>query len=451
MKRILASLIVTVVALLAILVACILHFKSPDQLMTPPNQYGENAEIAQVFEQDVGNSSTVTLKYPSSGDYKTAYVKHDLDGDGLEEVITFYTLKDADTTVRFHIMKYQDEEWTSACDEAGYGSEVDSVSFADFNNDGNDELVLSWNLYGNSSTKVLTVHDLSASGDALKLKTLVNQSYSYMNILDMDRDGTQEVLVVWTDSSVSPSRTYADLLKMSSKGSMKTVGSNVLLDGNVSGYAGMLVQETGDNTIVFLDAYKGDTAMVTEIIWWDADGERLVAPFTDRATLTNQTTLRSPAIRCTDLDGDGIIDIPTSDQNSIANAISGSNDNRVYLTTWSNYTSVNSRSLTANMYGFVDEQNSFMFRVPAGTNYSRIAYRNAKTGVMTVYSSNNGTTTISPLFSLVPGTVNNLPEEDQYSFLVNGEKLSVYGTLTSAAKDAGYTDESVEKNIIIFD
>lgn len=461
MKKILVGLIGTIVALLAVLAVCLLHFKSPDQMMVPPNQFGENAEIVNAFETGVGDSTTVTLQHPYEGDYKSAYIKHDIDGDGEDEVLAFYTKKDSDTTVHLHVMDYVEDSWTNSYDAPGYGSEINSVSFEDFNQDGIDEIILGWNLYGNSNTKVLTVHEASLKAGKLdSLKPLVNQPYAYMNVLDMDQDGSKEILLVWDDTTNPPSKTYAELLKMTDKGAIKAVGKQINLDSNVSAYSNLFVQKTGNEPIIFLDAYKGDNAMVTEIIWWDKEKETLVSPLVNQSALTNKMTLRSPAIPCMDIDDDGNIEIPITQNSTLAKSGTTSEvvdndvsvDSRVYLTFWSSFTNKTSRSPAPKLSGFVDSNNSFMLKVNSKQAEGLLAYTNEDTGVMTIYSTNDGKTVENELFSLVSSSNGSTPDvDDSYSSLIANDKWTVYVSLTSAGKDAGYTLDSIEKNMIFLD
>lgn len=276
--------------------------------MTPPGLSGQNALIQEAFEASVKDKNNIILKYPSTGDYRSAFVTKDIDGDGEDEVLVFYTLKSDEATVRINVLDIIDGEWVSVYDDTGYGSEVASVTFADFNNDGRSEIVIGWSLYEANASKVMTVHTVNTSdGKVRGLDTAVNQSYSYMGITDMDSDGKDEILVTWLDNSDTKlQKSYASLLKMSDDKSITPVGNTVSLDGSVSAYASLKIQKIDkDRAIAYLDAYKGDDSMITEVIWWDSNAHALVAPLLDPETLSNLKTLRSPAVPSLDIDKDG--------------------------------------------------------------------------------------------------------------------------------------------------
>ena len=51
-----------------------------EELMSPPKLTAEQAEIDSALKQALGEN--VKLKYPKSGDFRSAFVFHDIDGDG---------------------------------------------------------------------------------------------------------------------------------------------------------------------------------------------------------------------------------------------------------------------------------------------------------------------------------------------------------------------------------
>ena len=67
--------------------ACCLSFSScsymssdVDGMLRPPKPTGELYEIQQALEKNVVGG--IQLKYPQTGDYRSAFILHDSDGDG---------------------------------------------------------------------------------------------------------------------------------------------------------------------------------------------------------------------------------------------------------------------------------------------------------------------------------------------------------------------------------
>ncbi len=464
MKRGIILFFTGALALLLVLFVTFSQLKSAEQLMSPPNNRGEDAKVTRALKDYLGSDyKKMSLKYPTEGHYRTAYIKQDLNHDGQQEVLVFYTLQ-SDTTVRFNILQQKEDDWTVMYDQAGYGNSILSVQFIDLNGDDLPEVLLSWSPFDNSSAKTLTVHSWSEE-DGSTLKTMVNQTYAYMTPVDLDQDSLEEILLIKSDSAATtassdvgnsssgtPTGTvaYAELLKMTSSNTISPIGSEVAVDGSVSAYGNLTLQQQGDTAIAFLDAYKGTDAMVTEIFWWDAERQKLIAPLTSRDSLNNSSTFRTPAIPSTDLDGDGYVDIPVGGTTGKSSSANSTASGQVGLTTWYNYTGTNlGPRLEAHSYGFVDETNQYCVLIPISQRNSLLAFRNTETNVLTIYSTEDGVTVGKPLFSLVTTSKEDFTDQDD-SFFVKGKDVIIYGSLTGDGTAFGFTNEQIEKFIYFY-
>ncbi len=452
--------------LLPLFLLMVVRFESPSEIIVPPGFYGETAAVQDAFEASLSatDRNNITLKYPTSGEYRTAYVMNNLDSDDEEEVIVFYTLKSDESTVRMNVLDKIDDKWESVYDEPGYGSEVISVVFDDLNKDGDAEIICSWSLYESQTSKVMTIHSAySENAKPIQLKTLVTQSYSFSGVADFDSDGYDEILVIWSDSSNISNvgsaipKTSAMLLKMLEDDTISPIGQSVTVDASVSYYATMNLQVSPENDrlMAFVDAYKGEDTMITEVFWWDAERNTLVAPFFDSVTLSNTKTVRSPAVSSKDIDDDGKIEIPVNGQNTAIeqNPILPSEDSelstqvgtQINLTMWMNVTP---GGLIPKSYSFINHTAGYSFTVPERMSTSLVAYT-TETGVMTIYSSSDGVSQGEPLFSLVIKERDEITEKDTYTFKRTSGEYVVFGTLTGAGESFGFTNELINKSIVI--
>mgnify|MGYP003289475369 FL=1 len=456
------------IVLLPLFLLMVVRLESPSEIIVPPGFYGETAEVQDAFEASLSanNRNNITLKYPTDGEYRSAFVMNNLDSDSDEEVIVFYTLKSDESTVRMNVLDKIEDKWQSVYDEPGYGSEVISVVFDDLNKDGDTEIICSWSLYESQSSKVMTIHSAhTEKAKPIELKTLVSQSYSFSGLADFDSDGFDEILIIWTDSSnvsnvgaVLP-KTSAILLKMTEDDTISPLGQPVTMDSSVSAYGDMHLQTSkdSDRLIAFLDAYKGEDTMITEVLWWDPVKYTLVAPFFDPVTLSNTATLRSPAVPASDIDEDGTIEIPVNWQNTALEQgpITPDDDSgsmqqvgkQVNLTTWMN---VVQGGLVPKSYSFINCTAGYSFTVPNKTAESLVAYT-TDTGVMTIYTSTDGVAYDEPLFSLVMKKRDEITEKDTYTFKRTSDDYVVFGTLTGAGESFGFTNELINKSIVIYD
>lgn len=423
---------------------------SPEEVLAPPNPNGENRKLQQAFERSVGSGNEYKLQYPEEGDYRSAYVLYDIDGDDESEALVFYTKTPDESNVRVNVLDRIDDEWVSVLDESGYGNKIDSVTFADLNQDKVSEVILSWSLSGNESTRTMTVHSAKLTDGKPEFKTLSNMPYKAMTVYDMDNDGSQEILVLWSETEQKVQHNYGALMKLTDKG-LRQYGDEVVLDASASVYDGVYLQE-GRTPMVFVDALKDDNTMFTEVLWWDGVNQTLRAPFTDNENHTNLSTLRASSIPVKDIDDDGLIEIPVAYSGSSGSSARTSRqdtdkEERVALNGWYVTGTAEPGALQTKAYGIIDTTNRYVLQVDAAYRDSFWFYRNRKTGVITAYSvtaEGRG----EPLFSLVY-SASGKPKND-YTFLSTQGDRSVSGTLTSAGRAAGISNESIQNALVFY-
>lgn len=444
--------LVVVLVICPFLIFFISKFYTVQDLMRPPRIYGDNEEIQMAFESSVKGKDNLILKYPSEGDYRSSFVMYDVDNDGQEEVLVFYTLKSDETIVRVNVLDKVDGKWKSVSDFAGYGSEISSISFVDMNNDGQNEIIICWNLYESKTSKVVTIHKLiEKNGVISELQTLANESCSYFKMVDLDGDGKIEMFLTQIDSSKDTPKACAKLLKMNKKNTVSTVGE-ASLDGLVSGYSSFKLEgnPAGGPTKIFIDANKGEHQMITEVVYWDKENSKLVAPFFDNETLTNFKTSRTPGISSMDIDGDGLIEIPTDTlkRNNTALDISGANEIAVGITQWC---VVNNDELVPKLSSLVNYSDLYILLINDSDIDSILAYNNLKQRKLTVYQMTPEGTKGSELYSIITVAVGEWlsnPREN-YSILKRNNSIVYAYNITKDGEKAGVKPETLISNIKI--
>lgn len=444
MKRRLTLIGIAVLLLLSAFLVLMTRMHSPEEALAPPNPDGELRQLQQAFESAVGSGTEYKLQYPDEGDYRSAYVLYDLDGDEEYESLVFYTKAGDENNVRVHLLDQQDGRWVSLLDEKGYGSKIDSVSFSDLDGDETAEVFLTWSLAGTESTRTLTVHsvDLKTSGKS-SAKTLATMPCKAMHVSDLDNDGNNELLVLWSEATAKVQHNRAQLMKLSG-GKLSAYGAAVELDREASLYDSIVRQE-GKTPLVFVDARRGDGSMLTEVLWWDGVNKALRAPFTEDGSL-NTVTERASDLLTSDIDEDGIYEIPVAYRGNGTDTAK-SQEELLPLTAWSVTGTADPGNLQPKAYSIVDTTNHFILYLSTGYRDSVLVYRNTKTGVITVYRMDDDLTRGEPLFSLVYGT-GDAPKD--YTFLAEQDGRTVSGTLTSAGKAEGLTDKTIQDNIVFY-
>ena len=96
-----------------------------EALMKPPVFSEEQEKLNAALTEVIGES--YILKYPKNGEMNSAFIFRDLDSDGTEEAMAFYSLLGEST--RINILKKENEEWVSVYEAAGFYGDIESVDF----------------------------------------------------------------------------------------------------------------------------------------------------------------------------------------------------------------------------------------------------------------------------------------------------------------------------------
>ena len=91
-------------------------------LMLPPKLTSEQSELYSALETAAGTEN-LRLRYPKSGEGSSAFIFRDIDADGADEAIVFYSTQDSSAT-RINILRKTAEKWVSVYDMKGNDTSV---------------------------------------------------------------------------------------------------------------------------------------------------------------------------------------------------------------------------------------------------------------------------------------------------------------------------------------
>ncbi len=348
MKRIL-GLTALVLSLVMTLCSCSLTNGDYVAYMTAPKAAGEMSAVADAFYDFAGEK--VTLSYPARGDYLSAFTLEDIDGDGLREAVVFYT-SDKDENgvapVHINIVDKRQGEWRSVADAVTTSNAVDMLSFADISGNGIKEMVVGLT----SVTKNENSLNLYTYQDS-RLSLMVQETYTDFILSDLTENGCDDLLVV--NLKTAEKESTAKLYTVSNNELL--LNGAVYLDSNVTGYAKLQESTVGGKKAVYIDAYKGTTSMVTDIVY--VENGVLKNPFVTSADTENEFTLRSLAEPCKDYDGDGVLDIPFT--RLLPGFELRVNSERAYLTIWRGY---DGALFHDKVCGYFNQADGYMMKYP---------------------------------------------------------------------------------------
>jgi hypothetical protein len=296
-KRLLA---LTVAAAL-LLSGCSILSGDASSLMSPPKLTSEQLAIEKALDGCVGHDK-YTLKYSREGDYRSAFILHNLDADQELEAVALYCPNGESAGTHLMILKKTSGKWRKACDFSSSGSDVDKIEFGDYVGAGHDDIAVAWTEL-TSTNLGLSVYDISGK------KQSVAGTFAAMKTVDTSGSGKSEILLLSLDKQ---SHEASASLYAGRAGALVKTGS-AELDPTVGSYAGIYQTKADGKTVVFVDAYKGQHGMVTEVI--DFSDGALKCPSIDPMTGTVRAQFtRATPTSCRDINMDGVYEIPQSEE-----------------------------------------------------------------------------------------------------------------------------------------
>ena len=269
-----------------------------EELLSPPEPSGEYAQILTALKSSI--TGKYTLKYPTKGDYRSAIIVNDLNGDQKNEAIAFYSTTE-DNTVMVHInfIEMVEDRYESVGDIKIVGSDVECVEFSDLDKNGNTEIIVGYNIYGNVDKQV-AVYEFSKGVPVQKCL----EKYTEFIICDLDFDGVSGLFIA--EHNATEKTATAKLMQVDG-GNIVQKGT-CALDGNITSlYPPRLTRLESGRPAVYIDAVKGN-GMLTEVVYYD--NGVLSNPFFDPETLVTTATFRQSSVTCHDINSDSILEIP---------------------------------------------------------------------------------------------------------------------------------------------
>lgn len=331
MTRKFAFLTVLIIAVCVIFSSCDSSkiIRPVESLLSPPLYHEEYEELVEAFRENV--SRDVIFCNPQEGEYRSAIIVEDIDSDGETEALIFYRDSADSSVAKMHYFNVIDGRWASRGDFNGYGNEIKKTVITDMDGDGNSELIVIWSVSGVSTSNIMSVYRTSYKFD--EYKEISNEMCTVCEVADMDGDSKEEIFYMNQVTASGISQRYARVIKLS--GDAVVLMGEAKVDPNISSYTSVKTEKvSGDSPLKFyVDAYKGESNMITELVYWDNEKSELCAPLLDIETMSNTATLRYEPIASADVNNDGIIDIPV--QSEVLGA--GNDEGNIYITKWIDY------------------------------------------------------------------------------------------------------------------
>ena len=289
--------IILAAALLLPLCAC--SWESGDTLYSlpelPPQYYDLQKQIDQV--QEAGAKSIA----PAAGYNRQAIQLVDLDGDGKQEAVSFFSVGE-DLPLRIYVYKLSGSVYHVYTIISEDGESFDSIYYEDVDGDGINEIIAGVKV-GQGALKVISVYSI-AEEQAVQL---MSSDYTDYTIFDINNDGIPNILLIRYDDAAMSGQVDKYVFDQNSR--------LLILSQSAPMSAGIgAVQRLRGGTLVdgypalFVDSSYGETGYVTDIFANRADG--FVNITLDQTSGVSTATVRQHAIFASDINNDEITDFP---------------------------------------------------------------------------------------------------------------------------------------------
>ena len=268
------------------------------ELYALPQRSREYRELQTAVETALGSGS---YSAPLAGANRQVIQQADLDGDGLDETLVFCKME-GERPLKVLILRRTEDSYALAWTLEGDGTAFDSVQYAQIDGQPGMELLISRRI-GEQVQQFLSVYTLT-DGAALEL---MSSGYTAYTVVDLDGNQRSDIFVLRANSD-GP-RAYAELwrfqdgeLRKDAEASLSTRAEDVkrMLTGDVApGVPAVFVASAYDESNLITDVFALSGNSFTNISQNAESGQ-------------SAQTVRNYYVYSTDIDGDGLIELPNT-------------------------------------------------------------------------------------------------------------------------------------------
>lgn len=324
---------------------------SIDTLLSPPKLSEEQTAVYNALIKSVGND--IHLCYPRAGDYRSAFVFANIDNEPDSEAIVFYE-KAGETegagNVRINIIDRHDGKWTSVYDHAGGGTGIERILFAELGGSGKTSIMIGYTqISGEKSVQFYSYKDGILSSE-------YSDTYSTMFVSDIDRDEKNETILIRPNNQHR--KASVGVISSDADTGIVAETGNVALNDTTTDFVNIAAGYVGTDTpAIFIDGLSGGQ-LTTEIIY-SVNGQLRNPLYLGESAMIEKTR-RSIGYPCTDIDLDGVIEIPT--QKLFPGYSENLSGGKIYSTEWN---ILDNYSITKKYSSYYDIADGYCFILPS--------------------------------------------------------------------------------------
>ena len=317
-----------------------------EELLRAPRLAGDYGALQAALNDWLGESAQ--LKYPMQGDLLSPFVLQDFDGDGQQDA----TALTSNVCVAF-LRKNSEGGWQVSQTVEGLADTVDNVRLAQLQAGGTAQLVVGYT--ASQEDRYLAVYSYENG----EVSAILEQAYEQYLVEDITGGGSQDLILMSTQEDGG---VQIELLTVDKEGGFRQAAVMGLSADRFSGCASVAAGLGSDRrNYLVLDGWTGISGnnLASVLLRFDESTQQMVQASQISADELYEASLRnvSTLVSC-DLDGDGIVEIPT--QPDEAGLLNLSQSRRMDFIVWMDYTS----RRPEKSFGLLDEETNCYIELP---------------------------------------------------------------------------------------
>ena len=322
-----------------------------EELLRAPKLSGDYGDVQTALNDWRGESAQ--LKYPMQGDLLSPFLLQDLDGDGRQDAAVLYTTAQSSNVCIAILQKDDADIWHVRQNVEGLADTVESVGLAQLQPGDATQLVVGYTAA--QGDHYLAVYSYT---DGV-LSTILEQQYQQYLVEDITGGGNQDLILM---STLEDGGVQIELLTVDKEGSFQQVAVMGLSANRFAGCASVAAGVGADGRhYLVLDGWTGISGnnLASVLLRFDEDTQQMVPADQISTEKLYTASLRNvPSLVSQDLDGDGIVEIPT--QPDEAGLLNMSQSRRMDFIVWMDYTSPHPEK----SFGLLDEETNCYIELP---------------------------------------------------------------------------------------
>lgn len=322
-----------------------------EELLRAPKLSGDYGDVQTALNDWLGESAQ--LKYPMQGDLLSPFLLQDLDGDGRQDAAVLYTTAQSSNVCIAILQKDDADIWHVRQNVEGLADTVESVGLAQLQPGDATQLVVGYTAA--QGDHYLAVYSYT---DGV-LSTILEQQYQQYLVEDITGGGSQDLILM---STLEDGGVQIELLTVDKEGSFQQVAVMGLSANRFAGCASVAAGVGADGRhYLVLDGWTGISGnnLASVLLRFDEDTQQMVPADQISTEKLYTASLRNvPSLVSQDLDGDGIVEIPT--QPDEAGLLNMSQSRRMDFIVWMDYTSPHPEK----SFGLLDEETNCYIELP---------------------------------------------------------------------------------------